>query len=242
MSKMDEYDKFLNSVREKLIFKKSFKLIFSKLSAQSNSNVTTPKNIEKGFRDKENTFFELIKQLKAEGTSQEELDMLIEIHRQKSTQAQDEELNNFSIVYKNIQLNKILNKLSVNNGKKDNSRKFIVEFVEPTKTEIKNNVVKLPQKIASKWHALHYLFELEAKGLKIPVSREGSFIKTELEEIGRRRVGGTGQSFYRLVLKFKDDIKDSSKLEKFFGKEWKEIMIDTFKDDELLINYLNTRY
>ncbi len=242
MSKMDEYDKFLNSVREKLIFKKSFKLIFSKLFAQSNSNVTTPKNIEKGFRDKENTFFKLIKQLKAEGTSQEELDMLIEIHRQKSTQAQDEELNNFSIVYKNIQLDKISNKLSVNNRKKDNSRKFIVEFVESTKTEIKNNEVKSPQKISAKWHALHYLFETEAKGLKIPVNREGSFIKSEIEKIGRKRVGDKGQSFYRQVKDLVEIIVNKSDLIPYFGEDWKKQIIALSGNDLEIIDYIDKYY
>ncbi len=242
MSKMDEYDKFLNSVREKLIFKKSFKLIFSKLFAQSNSNVTTPKNIEKGFRDKENTFFKLIKQLKAEGTSQEELDMLIEIHRQKSTQAQDEELNNFSIIYKNIQLDKISNKLSVNNRKKDNSRKFIVEFVESTKTEIKNNEVKSPQKISAKWHALHYLFETEAKGLKIPVNREGSFIKSEIEKIGRKRVGDKGQSFYRQVKDLVEIIVNKSDLIPYFGEDWKKQIIALSGNDLEIIDYIDKYY
>lgn len=242
MSKMDEYDKFLNSVREKLIFKKSFKLIFSKLFAQSNSNVTTPKNIEKGFRDKENTFFKLIKQLKAEGTSQEELDMLIEIHRQKSTQAQDEELNNFSIIYKNIQLDKISNKLSVNNRKKDNSRKFIVEFVESTKTEIKNNEVKSPQKISAKWHALHYLLETEAKGLKIPVNREGSFIKSEIEKIGRKRVGDKGQSFYRQVKDLVEIIVNKSDLIPYFGEDWKKQIIALSGNDLEIIDYIDKYY
>lgn len=242
MSKMDEYDKFLNSVREKLIFKRSFKLIFSKLFAQSNSNVTTPKHIEKGFRDKENTFFKLIKQLKAEGTSQEELDMLIEIHRQKSTQAQDEELNNFSIVYKNIQLDKISNKLSVNNRKKDNSQKFIVEFVESTKTEIKNNVVKSPQKISAKWHALHYLLETEAKGLKIPVNREGSFIKSEIEEIGRKRVGDKGQSFYRQVKDLVEIIVNKTDLIPYFGEDWKKQIIALSGNDIEIIDYIYKYY
>lgn len=78
--------------------------------------------------------------------------------------------------------------------------------------------------------------------MKIPVSREGSLIKSEIEEIGKKRVGDKGQSFYRKVLLFKNDIKDSSKIEKWLGKDWKEKMMDLCKDDELLIDYLNTRY
>lgn len=184
----------------------------------------------------------MIDLLKAEGSSQEELDLLIETHKQKSSEALDEKLKKLSIIVSNLQLETTSNKLSVKDKKQDNSRKFIFEFVEPTKTEIETNVVKSSTKISSIWHAIHYLLELEAKGLKIPVGREGSFIRTELEEIGRKRVGDKGQSFYRKVLLYKNDIKDSSKIEKWLGKGWKEKMMDFCKDDELLIDYLNTRY
>ena len=242
MKKMGEYDKFLNEVKDKLKLKKSINKVINDFLLQSNSNSSSLGEIEIEIKAKEKVFYELIDLLKAEGSSQEELDLLIETHKQKSSEALDEKLNKLSLIFNRLQLEETSNKLSVNNRKQDNSRKFIVEFVEPTKTEVKNNVVKSPPKVAAKWHAIHYLLELEAKGLKIPVSREGSLIRTEIEKIGKKRVGDKGQSFYRQVLLFKDVIKDSSKIEMCLGKGWKEEMMDIFKDDELLNDYLNTRY
>jgi hypothetical protein len=242
MKKMGEYDKFLNQVRDKLILKKSINIVIKDFLSQSNSNSSSLGEIESEIKAKEKVFYELIDLLKAEGSSQEELDLLIETHKQKSSEALDEKLKKLSIIVSNLQLETTSNKLFVKDKKRDNSRKFIVEFVEPAKTEIKNNVVKSPQKISAKWHALHYLLESEAKGLKIPVNREGSFIKSEIEEIGRKRVGDKGQSFYRQVKDLVEIIVNKSDLIPYFGEDWKKQIIALSGNDLEIIDYIDKYY
>jgi hypothetical protein len=242
MGKMEEYDKFLDSVRDKILLRKAINQTFNKSSRLSNFLPSSLGKIKKEIQAKESVFYEFIKQLKAEGVSQEELDLLIETNKQKSSEALDERIEIISKILNESLPKEVSNKSSIHRRMQANSQKFIIEFVTPNKGNIVNKKGKSSQKVSAKWHALHYLLEMDAKGLKIPVNREGSFVKTEIEEIGKERIGGTGQSFYRQVLLYKDDIKDSSKLEKSLGKGWKEKMIDIFKDDELLIDYLNTRY
>lgn len=95
MKKMGEYDKFLNQVRDKLILKKSINIVIKDFLSQSNSNSSSLGEIESEIKAKEKFFYELIDLLKAEGSSQEELDLLIETHKQKSSEALDEKLKTF---------------------------------------------------------------------------------------------------------------------------------------------------
>lgn len=241
MGKMEEYDKFLSSVRDELLLRKAINVTFNNFSAQSNS-FSSLGEIKKDIQAKERIFYEFINLLKAEGVSQKELDLLIETNKQKSSEALDERIEIFSKILNESLTKEVSNNSSIHRRKQANAQKFIIEFVTPNKVDIVNKKVKSSQKISAKWHALKYLFEMDAKGLEIPVNREGSFIKSEIEEIGRKRMGGTGQSFYRQVSILKDDVKDSSKLNKCLGKKWKEKMMDFFGDDEILIDYLNSNF
>jgi hypothetical protein len=84
--------------------------------------------------------------------------------------------------------------------------------------------------------------ELEVKGLDVPINSEGSFIKSELEEIGRQRSGRSGQMFYRSVFNIKPVIKDKNKLLKIFPSNWKEQIISLSNKDITIIDYLETHY
>lgn len=102
--------------------------------------------------------------------------------------------------------------------------------------------IKPIEKPADKWYALLYLLELEVKRLDVPINIEGSFIKSELEEIGRQRSGRSGQGFYRNVLNIKPVIKDKDKLQKMFVPNWKEKIISLSNRDKTIIDYLETHY
>lgn len=110
---------------------------------------------------------------------------------------------------------------------------------------IKNTVTENPEfkkekKTPEKWYALLYLLELKATDTKPPTNYEGSFIKSEIEEIGKQRTGSTGQSFYRECLKINNIINNNSLIEKSFGKDWKQKIIDISPNNELIISYLNS--
>lgn len=97
-------------------------------------------------------------------------------------------------------------------------------------------------KISERWHALAYLLELKAQGLKPPINLEGDFIKTELEAIGKVRTGLKGQGFYKAVKKHYKDLDDPTILKNSFGKDWKGKIIELFNDNDLLKDYLNNHY
>jgi len=113
------------------------------------------------------------------------------------------------------------------------------------KIEIKNNnsntIVQIKEKKpAEKWYALLYLLELKATNTKPPTNYEGDFIRKDIEEIGKKRTGTTGQSFYRECLKINEIINNNSLLEKSFDKDWKQKIIAISNNDELIISYLNS--
>ncbi|MCH4551998.1 hypothetical protein [Aestuariibaculum lutulentum] len=104
---------------------------------------------------------------------------------------------------------------------------------------IKDHLSNKPKKYSEKWHALAYLLELKFKGLKPPISTEGTFIKSELEKIGKARTGLSGQGFYRAVLKHYDDLGNPELLIKSFGKDWKETILEITKENKDLQDYLD---
>ncbi len=98
------------------------------------------------------------------------------------------------------------------------------------------------KKIAEKWNALLYLLELEVNNLKLPINSEGNFIKSEIEEIGRNITGSTGQSFYRHISSTIDILKDNDKLDRTFGKDWKDKVINLSNNNKSIIHYLDKNY
>ena len=98
------------------------------------------------------------------------------------------------------------------------------------------------KKPAEKWYALLYLLELQATNTKPPTNYEGDFIRKDMEEIGKKRTGTTGQSFYRECLKINEIINNNSLLEKSFNKDWKQKIIDISNNDELIIYHLKNNY
>lgn len=115
---------------------------------------------------------------------------------------------------------------------------------EIEKVTIPNNAVSIantkPKKIPEKWHALHYWFELMAHGEPIPKDLEGSFIKSTLEQIGAKKCNSTGQSFYREFSNI--DINNPKNLKGAFGENWKETILQMFKNDIITIDYINEKH
>ena len=133
--------------------------------------------------------------------------------------------------------------------------KLIAEFkliVEPY-FEIYDFIIKEPQqntadkpnkgkqkKIAEKWYALLYWIELSANGQQPPKSIEGTFVKSEIEKIGREKTGTTGQSFYREFIKI--DLNNERLISKAFSKEWKNEIIRLSNNSLLISNYIEDKY
>lgn len=105
-----------------------------------------------------------------------------------------------------------------------------------------NKEAKPAKKLSEKWHALLYLLELKASNSKPPINHEGSFIKSAIEEIGKKRTGTTGQSFYRQTLIINDLINNSSLLVGTFGNNWKETIITLSNNDQIIIDYIENNY
>ncbi len=117
----------------------------------------------------------------------------------------------------------------------ENKKNGIIKNIDTENTEFKKG-----KKTPEKWYALLYLLELKATNTKPPTNYEGSFIKSEIEEIGKKRTGTTGQSFYRECLKINDIINNNSLIERSFGKDWKQKIIDISTNNELIISYLSS--
>jgi hypothetical protein len=118
-----------------------------------------------------------------------------------------------------------------------------VESISLLKKEITlNKEAKPAKKLSEKWHALLYLLELKASNSKPPINHEGSFIKSAIEEIGKKRTGTTGQSFYRQTLIINDLINNSSLLVGTFGNNWKETIITLSNNDQIIIDYIENNY
>ena len=138
-----------------------------------------------------------------------------------------------------------LNKLEEQVGKSDNYKKENIISIS-TKTEnnynIKTTSEKPTKKIGDKWYALLYLIEVEVYKKQIPTSADGTFIRTELEEIGKDRCENSGQGFYRNVRDLKDVFKDKNKLKKVLNDDWITVIIELSKNDKKIINYLKKNY
>jgi hypothetical protein len=141
------------------------------------------------------------------------------------------------------------------NKSNDIIKELIAEFrliVEPY-FEIYDFIIKEPQqnttdkpnkgkrkKIAEKWYALLYWIELSANGQQPPKSIEGTFVKSEIEKIGREKTGTTGQSFYREFIKI--DLNNERLISKAFSKEWKNEIIRLSNNSLLISNYIQDKY
>lgn len=146
----------------------------------------------------------------------------------------------------NIDLDKLQNHI--------NSAKLILDFIDdkiegitfssknrPNNKLSKSNMDK-PKKLSEKWHALHYLLEQKSIGSKLPTNREGNFIKSELEKIGKERSEKTGQGFYRQVQKYAEAIDNAASIERSFGKDWKEHVIELSNNDAVFVKFLEDNY
>jgi hypothetical protein len=125
------------------------------------------------------------------------------------------------------------------NGVSDKKLSLDISFA---KDDDQNVVIKKVKKTSERWHALLYLLELKANNTKLPSNNDGEFIRVEIEEIGKQRIGSKGQSFYRECLKINPIISDNSLLEKSFGKDWKQKVIDISKNNILIISHLKNYY
>lgn len=110
----------------------------------------------------------------------------------------------------------------------------------PSKSVIPNLKSK---KISDKWYALQYLLELKAKKLKPPTNSDGSFIKSEIEDIGKQRKSkSTGQGFYKMFRLHINTIDNAKLIEKSFGKNWKETIFSLPNNDKITIDYIKKNY
>lgn len=141
------------------------------------------------------------------------------------------------------------------NKSNDIIKELIAEFriiVEPY-FEIYDFIIKEPQqnttdkpnkgkrkKIAEKWYALLYWIELSANGQQPPKSIEGTFVKSEIEKIGREKTGTSGQSFYREFIKI--DLNNERLISNAFSKEWKNEIIRLSNNSLLISNYIQDKY
>lgn len=107
------------------------------------------------------------------------------------------------------------------------------------KTETKDQKPR-PKKIAEKWYALLYRFELEAKGKKPPTNREGQFIKSDIEAYREQTTKKSGQAFYREFIKI--DLKNETDLYFKFNKNWQKTIIELSNNDQKIIDYLNKNF
>lgn len=126
---------------------------------------------------------------------------------------------------------------------------FFNEFLKNRLNEIENgtipnNVISIsntkPKKVPEKWHALHYWFELMAHGKKPPYDLGGGFVKSELEKEGVQRCNSKGQKFYKDFSNI--DINDSIKIKRVFGENWKEVVLQLSKNDDVTTFYINEKY
>lgn len=115
----------------------------------------------------------------------------------------------------------------------------VIEYPVATPVELPESE---PKQIEERWYALHYLLEQKSLDLKLPVTREGAFKKSEIEKIGKERSGRSGQGFYRQILKHIDNISNATSIERSFGKDWKQHVIEVSKDDAAFAKFLDENY
>jgi len=97
-----------------------------------------------------------------------------------------------------------------------------------------------PKKLPEKWYALLYWIELSANGQQPPKSREGDFIKRDIEEYREKITGKSGQSFYRSFIEI--DLNNALLLKNSFGSDWKNEIINLSNNNPLVIEYIKSKY
>ena len=172
-----------------------------------------------------NSFNRLFKELQSEEDKNEIIDwcinndelLIIELVVSPVSASIEADLKRNYNVLKNIFLNKI-------------------ETLQVEKQKKISNV-----KLTAKHHALAYLFEIYAYGKNLPIS-DGGLAKSELEEIGNKRMKKNGNGFYKEVSKItKDyDINSNKDLEQI-SKKWKEITLLILNNDEKVIKYIESK-
>lgn len=232
---MEEYLKFLEFTKKKILLSKDIKEVLKDLD--DHNNVPPQSGLKEFFKIKEDSFKAMIIELRDLGEKEEKLELLIKSEKEKRFSAQRNIYNKFSIDIKN---------LKPEFNKENEWMKIIVEKIITTKssnnTELKTLDEK-PKKFSEKWHAILYLLELQAANVSPPENSEGSLIKDDIEEIGRQRIKGSkGQSFYRNVLKFRLDIKDKKSLKSILTDDWKEKIISLSNNDQIIMDYIEKNY
>jgi hypothetical protein len=232
---MEEYIKFLEFIKKKILLRKNIKEVFKDFGNQ-NSNTPPKSSLQDFFKIKEDSFKAMIKELRDSGEKEDEIELLINLEKEKRFNAYKSSYDNFSINNGNV---------SSGLSKKNKLMKIIVEKTITSKssnnTELKT-LEENPKKFPEKWHALLYLLELKVTKNEIPVNREGEFVKNEIEEIGRKRIGSSGQNFYRKIREIVEILDDNTKLERYFGKDWKKKVINLSNNDIAIINFIEKNY
>jgi hypothetical protein len=97
-----------------------------------------------------------------------------------------------------------------------------------------------PKQLPEKWYALLYWIQLTANGKLPPISREGTYIKKELEKIGREKTNKSGQGFYRSFIEI--DLNNTKVLKNSYGDDWKKIIIELSDNDPMVKKYIESKY
>jgi hypothetical protein len=240
MNGLEEYDLFLKNTKERFLFIKYFKNNFTKIP----NNFNTPSQLDVDFANRDIEFALLITRMKAQGINQVELDSIKKMNAEKRKVAYDYALEELKTRFK-VEFIKKFEMSNLPYGDQEKIVKPNEKQFSVTKSLDSGDLLPLsvlPKKITEKWHALLFLLEVEAHNLKLPVNSDGSFIRSEIEEIGKRKTGSTGQSFYRHIFRLKDVIKDSNKLKGVFGPDWKNTVIELSNNDEIIKNYIEKHY
>lgn len=122
----------------------------------------------------------------------------------------------------------------------EDEREFIKEL-ESSDSDNKENVSDEPQrKPTAKHHALAYIFDCDANGRN---RLEGQ--KKRLEEIGKKRRGKSGNTFYKACNELQRiDINSSRAISAWLGDDWaniKSIILDLSEDRKTLIEYFEKK-
>jgi hypothetical protein len=226
---MEEYLKFLELTKKKILISKNIKEVLKDFGNQNN-NFPMQNGFKDFFKKSEDSFKEMIIVLRDLGEKEESLALMIKTEKEKRSDA----------IQKFLNVSKDFNR--DNFFKKKSEQKIIITNKSSNNKELKTLNEK-PKKFSEKWHAILYLLELQAANASPPENSEGSLIKDDIEEIGRQRIKGSkGQSFYRNVLKFRLDIKDKKSLKSILTDDWKEKIISLSNNDQNIIDYIEKNY
>ncbi len=122
----------------------------------------------------------------------------------------------------------------------EDEREFIKEL-ESSDSDNKENVSDEPQrKLTAKHHALAYILDCDANGRN---RLEGQ--KKRLEEIGKKRSGKSGNTFYKACNELQRiDINSDRAISAWLGDDWaniKSIILDLSEDRKTLIEYFEKK-